>query len=193
MKISLGFDPDLLHTMLHENCKNYVAPSSSLFPSILNHLGDDSILEKLISEEHYFCFGFDAPARRRELDEVYNFDGFSLLSENAIISSAAKLENGVTVADFAYIGPNVYLSKFVKINVRTSVHHDTKIGKYSVIGPSATICGRVCIAEAVFVGAGATVLPGISVGENAIIGAGAVVVEDVPPNTTVIGVPAKAK
>lgn len=41
------------------------------------------------------------------------------------------------------------------------------------------------------IGANATILPGIIIGENAMIGAGSVVTKDVPPNTTVIGNPAK--
>lgn len=43
----------------------------------------------------------------------------------------------------------------------------------------------------VFVGAGAKILGNISVGNGARIGANAVVVKDVPPHTTVVGIPAR--
>jgi serine O-acetyltransferase len=43
----------------------------------------------------------------------------------------------------------------------------------------------------VLIGAGAKVLGNVRVGEGAKIGAGSVVLEDVPPHTTVAGVPAK--
>jgi acetyltransferase-like isoleucine patch superfamily enzyme len=42
------------------------------------------------------------------------------------------------------------------------------------------------------IGSGAVVLGGIRIGEGALVGAGAVVSRDVPPNTTVVGVPAAA-
>lgn len=43
------------------------------------------------------------------------------------------------------------------------------------------------------VGAGAVILGGIDVGEGSVVAAGSVVLADVPPRTTVAGVPAKAK
>jgi acetyltransferase-like isoleucine patch superfamily enzyme len=42
------------------------------------------------------------------------------------------------------------------------------------------------------IGAAATILPGVTIGENAVIAAGAVVSRDVPVNTMVAGVPARA-
>lgn len=81
------------------------------------------------------------------------------------------------------------------------------IGRDCTIAPTAMILthdasffihtGRykvapVKIADRVFVGYGAIIMPGVSVGENAIIGAGAVVTHDVPSNTIVVGVPARA-
>ncbi|MCY4268668.1 MAG: serine O-acetyltransferase [Gammaproteobacteria bacterium] len=48
------------------------------------------------------------------------------------------------------------------------------------------------IRSGVLVSAGAKVLGNITVGEGAKIGAGSVVLEDVPPHTTVVGVPARA-
>jgi serine O-acetyltransferase len=43
----------------------------------------------------------------------------------------------------------------------------------------------------VVIGAGAIVLGAINIGDNARIGAGSVVVTDVPPNSTVVGVPGR--
>ena len=47
------------------------------------------------------------------------------------------------------------------------------------------------IGRGVMIGAGAKVLGNIRVGEGAKIGAGSVVLDDVPPHTSVAGVPAK--
>ncbi len=48
------------------------------------------------------------------------------------------------------------------------------------------------IRSGVLVAAGAKVLGNITIGEGAKVGAGSVVLKDVPPHTTVVGVPAKA-
>lgn len=49
----------------------------------------------------------------------------------------------------------------------------------------------VRIEDGVFLGTGATVLPGVTVGANSLVGAGAVVTQDVPPNASVAGNPAR--
>lgn len=47
------------------------------------------------------------------------------------------------------------------------------------------------VRRGVLISAGAKILGNVEIGENAKVGAGAVVLEDVPPHTTVVGVPAK--
>jgi acetyltransferase-like isoleucine patch superfamily enzyme len=72
----------------------------------------------------------------------------------------------------------------------------------AVIGYDATILcheflqdelrtGPVVVGERAMVGAGAVVLPGVEIGEDAQVAANSLVTEDVPPNTTVAGVPAE--
>ena len=53
------------------------------------------------------------------------------------------------------------------------------------------IVAPITIKKGAYVGAGSMILPGVIIGENAVVGAGSVVTKDVPPNTVVVGVPAK--
>lgn len=75
------------------------------------------------------------------------------------------------------------------------------VERNAIIGYNATILchefledevrtGEVVIREGAMIGAGAIVLPGVEIGEHAQVAANSLVVEDVPPETTVYGVPA---
>ncbi|RJT08088.1 DapH/DapD/GlmU-related protein [Halococcus sp. IIIV-5B] len=50
--------------------------------------------------------------------------------------------------------------------------------------------GEVVVGERAMIGAGAIVLPGVEIGADARVAANSLVVDDVPPDTTVAGVPA---
>lgn len=82
---------------------------------------------------------------------------------------------GVVIGETAEIGDNVSLFQGVTLGgVSTS-----KEKRHPTIGNN------------VVVGAHATVLGNIFIGDNSRIGAGSVVVKDVPPNSTVVGIPGK--
>jgi acetyltransferase-like isoleucine patch superfamily enzyme len=49
----------------------------------------------------------------------------------------------------------------------------------------------VKIGNNVIINSGCTVLPGVTIGDNAIVGAAALVTRDVPPNSLVMGIPAR--
>jgi len=51
--------------------------------------------------------------------------------------------------------------------------------------------GRIRVGEGAMIGAGAVVLPGVEIGAGARVAANSLVSEDVPPGTTVAGVPAE--
>jgi tetrahydrodipicolinate N-succinyltransferase len=51
--------------------------------------------------------------------------------------------------------------------------------------------GKIDIGSDVFIGYRAVVMPGVSIGNKVIVGAGAIVTHDIPPNSVVVGVPAR--
>ena len=76
------------------------------------------------------------------------------------------------------------------------------LGEDCIVGYDATLLcheflqdeyrtGEVVVGERAMVGAGAVVLPGVEIGANARVAANSLVADDVPPGTTVAGVPAE--
>ncbi|MGV9992866.1 sugar O-acetyltransferase [Streptomyces sp. NPDC003374] len=49
----------------------------------------------------------------------------------------------------------------------------------------------ITVGDNVWLGGGAVVLPGVTIGDNSVVSAGAVVTKDVPPDTVVVGNPAR--
>lgn len=82
---------------------------------------------------------------------------------------------GVVIGETAIIGDNVLLYQGVTLG-GTGLAHEKR---HPTIGNN------------VVVGAGAKVLGNISIGDNTYIGANAVVIKDIPPNSTVVGVPGR--
>ncbi len=191
MKISIGIDRDLLSSLTRNSVTHYVAPIADQRYPDLTYLGDDNILKDLSVEGNTFFFGLDNPKRRFALDSEFGLDPISVVSENSVVRTEIQESMGTTVADFVYVGPNVLFGKFIKLNVRSSIHHDVQIGDYSVIAPAVTVCGSAKLGTGVFLGAGATILPGVRIGDFSIVGAGAVVTRDLPANGTYLGIPAR--
>ncbi len=73
------------------------------------------------------------------------------------------------------------------------VEDDVSILQDVTLGGTGKECGdrHPKIRRGVLLGAGAKVLGNIEVGEGSKVGAGSIVLEDVPPYTTVVGVPAR--
>ncbi|WP_074241027.1 DapH/DapD/GlmU-related protein [Chitinophaga niabensis] len=85
---------------------------------------------------------------------------------------------GIIIEDDVLIGPGV--------KILSEGHPLSPVERQSLIP------GKVHIKQNAWIGAGATILPAITIGENAVVAAGAVVAKDVPANTVVAGIPAKA-
>jgi len=133
----------------------------------------------------------------------------------ASVLEGARLEDDVDVGPFARLRKGAHLAKGVHMGNFGEVKNSylgpgTKMGHFSYLGDT-TIEGDVnigagtvtCnfdgvhknpteIGKGAFIGSDTMLVAPLKVGEGAITGAGSVVTHDVPPNTVVVGVPARA-
>ncbi len=93
----------------------------------------------------------------------------------------------LTLVDDGYIdiGDNVMFAPNVTVITATHPVLPALREKGLQFNVDVKICNNV------WIGAGAIIMPGITVGENSVVGAGSVVTKDVPPNTVVVGNPAR--
>ncbi|MBX9581555.1 MAG: serine O-acetyltransferase [Gemmataceae bacterium] len=91
----------------------------------------------------------------------------------------------------AEFGPGFVLihSDGVVINGTVRGGRDVKVEHQVTIGAEKR--QSPVIGDGVFLGAGAKVLGSVTIGDRAKVGANAVVVKDVPPDATVVGIPAR--
>lgn len=114
-----------------------------------------------------------------------------IVHPTASVGSLTSIRHGVVVLAGATISADVTIGAHVHISQLVAVGHDSILGDFSSVYPSAAIGGEVKIGEGVLVGSGAVMVQRLEIGNHSIIGAGATVVTDVPANVTAIGTPAK--
>lgn len=112
-----------------------------------------------------------------------------------MISEFAKRRTGIEIHPGAVIGNKLFIDHGMGVVIgETSIIGDNVIIYHGVtLGGTSTEKTKrhPTINNNVIIGCGAKVLGNITIGENVKIGANAVVLNDVKPNTTVVGIPAK--
>ncbi|MGH7165543.1 MAG: serine O-acetyltransferase, partial [Nitrospiraceae bacterium] len=112
-----------------------------------------------------------------------------------VISQLARWLTGVEIHPAATIGTGF----FIDHGMGVVIGETAEIGDYVTLFQGVTLGGtgkergkrHPTLGNHVVVGAGAKILGGIKIGDNVKIGANSVVLKSVPPNSTVIGVPAR--
>lgn len=101
------------------------------------------------------------------------------VGKNVFINAGCHFQDqgGIVIGDGSLIGHQVTL---------TTLNHGIAPQERHSLYPAPVVIG-----QNVWIGAGTTVLPGVTIGDYAVVGAGAVVTKDVPPNTVVVGSPAR--
>jgi serine O-acetyltransferase len=150
------------------------------------------------------------PAAEGWLDVFLSYPGFHAITAHRaihalwqrrvplvprLLSEVVHRVTGIDIHPGATIGPGFFIDHGtgVVIGGTAIVGKDVTIYQGVTLGGTSlqrkkrhpTICDNVVV------GSGAAVLGDITIGENVKIGANSVVVKDVPPNSTVVGIPGR--
>ncbi len=111
-----------------------------------------------------------------------------------MLSQVGRFLTGVDIHPGALLGRRLFIDHAtgVVIGETAIVGSDVTIYQGVTLGGTGKGHGKrhPTVCDRVFIGNNANILGNITVGENSRVGAGSVVLTDVPPNSTVVGVPA---
>lgn len=117
-----------------------------------------------------------------------------LLLPARILSQIGRFFTGVDIHPGAQLGRRLFIDHAtgVVIGETAIVGNDVTMYQGVTLGGTGKQHGKrhPTVCNGVFIGNNANVLGNVTVGENSRVGAGSVVLTNVPPNSTVVGVPA---
>jgi sugar O-acyltransferase (sialic acid O-acetyltransferase NeuD family) len=94
-----------------------------------------------------------------------------IINYQAQISALARIEKGVIIDSYSYIG------------------HETSFNQFVTVYPGCQISGKCLIQSNSEIGLGSKIIQGLKIGKHTLIGAGSVVVKDIPGGKVAYGTP----
>ena len=137
---------------------------------------------------------------------IRSFDGKTpRIADSCFISEAAYVVGDVEIGEHSNVWPGaviradfakIKIGSYVDIEDNCALHAgtDMEIGDNVIVGHGAAV-HSARVGSRVLIGMNATTLHNSEIGDGSIIAAGAVVIEGqkIPPNSFVVGIPAKVK
>ena len=150
------------------------------------------------------------PAATSWVDVILSYPGFHAIVAHRIIhalhatglpilprflSNISRFITGIEIHPGATIGKGIFIDHGMGVVIGATAEVGENVTLYQgvTLGGTSLSHGKrhPTLGNNVTVGANASVLGAITIGDNSKVGGGSVVVRDVPPNATVVGVPAR--
>ena len=108
--------------------------------------------------------------------------------QGATIGEGCRLDIGFLAQNpyLVIIGNHVFVAQGVTFHT-----HDGGSWILKDVDPDFDIFGPIIIEDNCLIGSKAHILPNVRIGKNSIVGAGSVVISNVPPDSIVMGIPAR--
>jgi serine O-acetyltransferase len=164
---------------------------------------------KTLKEDIEVIFEQD-PAARSYLEVILTYSGLHAIWAHRIahtfykrkfyfiarvISQISRFFTGIEIHPGAKIGRRFFIDHGMGVVIGETCEIGDNVTVYQgvTLGGTGKEKGKrhPTIKDNVLIAAGAKVLGSITIGENSKIGAGSVVLHDVPPNSTVVGIPGR--
>jgi acetyltransferase-like isoleucine patch superfamily enzyme len=135
--------------------------------------------------------------------KIYDFTNLygCKVGDNSKIGTFVEIQKGAKIGNNCKISSHTFICEGVEINNNCFIGHNVTFindkyprstnGNGSLQSEDDWVCIPTVVEDGASIGSSATILCGVTIGKNSIIGAGSVVTKDVPPNTVVVGNPAK--
>lgn len=140
------------------------------------------------SKDHPGASVFVAIGDNRIRRDIYRrlrgHDFPAFIDPSAQVSPTTEFRHGTYIACEAVVSVGTEIGKFVIINARAGIGHDSRVGDFANIAPGVSLSGHTVIGEDVFMGTNSCTAPGMTVGAGATVACGTPVLKDVEPGTT---------
>jgi len=113
----------------------------------------------------------------------------SIIGEDTLIGSSAKLDGTIKIGGRVRIQSNAYLPHLTVIEDDVFISPNVCVTNDPY--PQSKRLSGVTVEKGAVICANATLIAGVKVGRNAVVAAGAVVTKNVPPDSVVLGNPAR--
>ncbi len=170
------------------NLLGYVSPDGQQADELLNGhpvLGRMAVLDEHLSA----CVVPHGQVSERK--DVPRERLVSLIDPSAFIANTAEIGLGCVLFPHCFVGHNARLGDFVFSLAGSNISHDDVIEERVILASGVTLAGSVHVEADCYLGQACNIKQHVTIGRGSLIGLGAVVINDVAPNSIMVGNPAR--
>ncbi|MBR7180422.1 MAG: acetyltransferase [Kiritimatiellae bacterium] len=108
----------------------------------------------------------------------------ALIDPSAQVSPTTEFRHGTYIAAESVVSVGTDIGKFVIVNARSGIGHDSSLGDFCNICPGVSLSGHTVLGKSVTMGTNSCTAPGVRIGDGASVACGTPVYSDLAAGET---------